>query len=60
MLTFADLDIDPTQIGLKGSPTNVYRSFVPVKDKQSEIIEGMNEKEKAKALTEKLAELKLF
>ena len=59
VLTFADLSIDPTQIGLKGSPTNVYRSFVPVKDKQSEIIEGMNEKEKAKALMDKLAAQKL-
>ena len=34
VLTLADLDVDTTQIGLKGSPTNVYKSFVPVKDKQ--------------------------
>lgn len=59
-LTFADLEVDATQIGLKGSPTNVYRSFVPVKSKNSEMIEGMNEKEKAKVLVEKLVELKLF
>ena len=38
VLTLADLDVDTTQIGLKGSPTNVYKSFVPVKDKHNEII----------------------
>ncbi len=46
MLTLADLDVDTTQIGLKGSPTNVYKSFVPVKDKHNEIIEGINKKKK--------------
>ncbi|MBT2146154.1 electron transfer flavoprotein subunit beta/FixA family protein [Clostridioides difficile] len=46
VLTLADLDVDTTQIGLKGSPTNVYKSFVPVKDKHNEIIEGINKKEK--------------
>ena len=60
MITFADIDVDPTQIGLKGSPTNVYRSFVPVKEKHSEIIEGLSEKEKAKTLIEKLSALKLI
>lgn len=60
VLTFDDLDVDPTQIGLKGSPTNVYRSFVPVKTKNSELIDGINEKEKAKTLVDKLAELKLI
>lgn len=44
VLTLADLDVDTTQIGLKGSPTNVYKSFVPVKDKHNEIIEGINKK----------------
>ncbi len=46
VLTLADLDVDTTQIGLKGSPTNVYKSFVPVKDKHNEIIEGINKKKK--------------
>ena len=59
-ITFYDLEIDPTQIGLKGSPTNVHRSFVPVKDKHSELIDGLNEKEKAGTLVDKLAELKLI
>lgn len=60
VLTFADLPVDPTQIGLKGSPTNVFRSFVPVKEKHSEILEGLNEKEKAETLIDKLSELKLL
>ncbi len=41
ILTFDDLNVDETQIGIKGSPTNVYRSFVPVKEKHSEFIEGI-------------------
>ena len=60
VLTFDDITVDPTQIGLKGSPTNVLRSFVPVKEKKTELIEGISEKEKAAVLTEKLIALKLF
>ena len=59
VLTLADLDVDTTQIGLKGSPTNVYKSFVPVKDMHNEIIEGINKKEKAEKLIEILFDLKL-
>lgn len=58
--TIDDLKIDMTQIGLKGSPTNVFRSFVPVKEKNSFIIEGQNGKEKAAALIGKLSDLKLI
>ncbi|MBR0599834.1 electron transfer flavoprotein subunit beta/FixA family protein [Sinanaerobacter chloroacetimidivorans] len=58
--TMDNLKIDPTQIGLKGSPTNVFRSFVPVKEKNSHIIEGLNGKEKAAALIGKLSDLKLI
>ncbi|WP_313343050.1 electron transfer flavoprotein subunit beta/FixA family protein [Sedimentibacter sp.] len=60
IFSFNDLVVDPTQIGLKGSPTNVYKSFVPVKDKHSEIIEGQNSKEKADTLVRKLSELNLI
>jgi electron transfer flavoprotein beta subunit len=56
----SDLDVDPTQIGLKGSPTNVYKSFVPVKNKVSEIIEGKDSKEKAVKLIMKLSEVNLI
>ena len=58
--TLDDLDVDETQIGLKGSPTNVYKSFVPVRSKNSEIIEGFDNKEKATILVEKLCDLKLI
>jgi len=54
VLTSADLPVDPTQIGLKGSPTNVHSSFVPTKEKHSEIIEGTDKTEKAERLLEKL------
>jgi len=56
----SDLEIDPTQIGLKGSPTNVYKSFVPVKNKVSEIIEGKDSKDKSITLVMKLSELNLI
>lgn len=60
VLSNAELDIDLTQIGVKNSPTNVYRSFVPVKEKHNEIISGMNDKEKAANLVDVLADLKLI
>lgn len=60
MWTIENLDIDNTQIGLKGSPTNVFRSFVPTKDKNSEMIEGLSGKEKASNLVDKLLDLKLL
>lgn len=55
-----DLIVDSTQIGLKGSPTNVYKSFVPVKNKVSEIIDGNDSKDKANTLVMKLSELNLI
>ncbi len=55
-----DLVVDSTQIGLKGSPTNVYKSFVPTKSKAAEIIDGINETEKATLLIDKLLDLKLI
>lgn len=55
-----DINIDLTQIGLSGSPTNVFRSFVPVKEKNSLMIDGLNGKEKAATLVSKLSDLKLI
>jgi electron transfer flavoprotein beta subunit len=55
-----DLNVDPTQIGLKGSPTNVYKTFVPVKNKVTEIIEASNSSEKVNILVGKLENLKLI
>jgi electron transfer flavoprotein beta subunit len=53
-----DIEIDLTQIGVKNSPTNVYRSFVPVKDIKSERLEG-DSKEVSEQLLIKLNELNL-
>ena len=60
VLSNAELDVDLTQIGVKNSPTNVYKSFVPVKEKHNEIINGINDKEKAANLVNVLADLKLI
>lgn len=52
-LTSADLDVDPVRCGLKGSPTHVKKTFVPVRNKNTQIInEGS-----AEASTHKLVEL---
>lgn len=45
--------IEPDTIGLKGSPTNIFKSFNPPVKGQGEILTG-SEKEAAKALAEKL------
>lgn len=60
VLTFDDIVVDASQIGIKGSPTNVHRSFVPVKEKRSEFIEGNTAADKAKLLLAKLYENKLI
>lgn len=57
--TNADINADTTQIGVKNSPTNVFRSFVPVREFHGETLQGSN-KEAAAALVEKLHELKIL
>ena len=47
VLSNAELDVDLTQIGVKNSPTNVYKSFVPVKEKHNEIINGIKRQGKS-------------
>lgn len=59
VIGFEDLKVDESQIGLKGSPTNVYKSFVPVKNKSSEIIDGQTVKEITDKLIMKLSEVNL-
>lgn len=54
IVTFNDLKADETRVGLKGSPTQVRKTFVPVHDVNSVTLEGTAE-EKA----EKLAEILL-
>ena len=46
--------IEPDTIGLKGSPTNIFKSFTPPQKGQVEMIEGSAE-EAAAALASKLA-----
>lgn len=41
----ADVDIDLTTVGLKASPTNVYRSFTPKPKGKGELVKGDSEKE---------------
>ena len=53
VLTADDVGADKSLCGLKGSPTQVIRTFVPVHDIQSEMIEGEPE-EQAAALARKL------
>jgi Electron transfer flavoprotein, beta subunit len=51
--TADDINADKEKCGLKGSPTQVVRTFVPVHDVKSEMIEG-DPSEQAKKLSEKL------
>lgn len=39
-ITFSDTDADESRIGLKGSPTQVFKTFIPVHTIESEIING--------------------
>ncbi len=54
-----DIGADVTQIGVKNSPTNVYRSFVPVREFHGEILQG-SVKEASSALVERLHELNIL
>ncbi|XVG95469.1 electron transfer flavoprotein subunit beta [Eubacteriales bacterium KG127] len=51
----ADVDVDLTTVGLKASPTNVYRSFTPKPKGKGVTVQGDTEAEVAKNL---LADLK--
>ncbi|MEW9097281.1 MAG: electron transfer flavoprotein subunit beta/FixA family protein [Clostridiaceae bacterium] len=55
-----DLVIDTTQIGLKGSPTNVFKTFVPVRKFQGERITGSTNKEIADNLISKLKTIQIL
>ena len=46
--------IDPTTIGLKGSPTNIFRAFTPPQKGAGKMLTGSNE-EMVKELAESLA-----
>ncbi len=54
-----DLGLEPTQVGLKGSPTQVIRVFTPPPRPKGEILEGENIQEKVNKLIQKLRERKV-
>lgn len=50
----ADIEVDLTTVGLKASPTNVFRSFTPKPKGKGMMLEGDTEKDLAKGLLIKL------
>ena len=46
----ADVEVDLTTVGLKASPTNVFRSFTPKPKGKGTMLEGDTEKDVAKQL----------
>ena len=60
-ITFEDMpEIDQTQIGLKGSPTRVRKTYTPSVTKEGLIIEGKETPEAVSELVEALEKVKLF
>jgi electron transfer flavoprotein beta subunit len=57
ILTFEDINADEDRLGLKGSPTQVRKTFVPVHEANNEMIEGTLE-EKAEKLSDILLKLR--
>ncbi|MBG0763274.1 MAG: electron transfer flavoprotein subunit beta/FixA family protein [Tissierellales bacterium] len=55
-LTFDDLDINKEEIGLKGSPTKVKKSFTKGAKTAGKLYKDLDEKEAAKLIVEKLKE----
>lgn len=56
VLTFDDIDANEDRTGLKGSPTQVRKTFVPIHEVSNEMIQGTLE-EKAAKLSEVLLKL---
>lgn len=57
--TAGDMDVNPEQLGLKGSPTQVRRIFTPQQRVQGEIIKADSAREAASKLASKLLEAKI-
>ena len=58
-LTSADVDADPSKLGLEGSPTRVVKIFTPEAPEGGEIVKGTSE-ELAEILFQKLLECKVI
>jgi len=56
ILSIADLNIDKDEIGLKGSPTKVKKSFTKGAKTAGKLYKDLDEKEAAKMIVEKLQE----
>ncbi|GKX29591.1 electron transfer flavoprotein subunit beta [Vallitalea longa] len=54
-----DIEVDVTQIGVKNSPTKVYKTYVPVKEFSGELING-NPKDVAVKCVEEINNLNLI
>ena len=52
----ADIEVDLSTVGLKASPTNVFRSFTPKPKGKGMMLDGDSEKDLAKNLLIKLKE----
>ena len=59
ILTAADLDLDLTRTGLKGSPTKVRRTFTPSHGKESVAVRGETAQEMAACLVEHLTSARI-
>ena len=59
-ITAADLDIDTTQCGLKGSPTKVKKTFVPVRNTEGVIIKEETNEASATKLFGLMVDAKLI
>lgn len=56
----SDIEVDPADVGLDGSPTAVNKIFSPPRRAGGEMVEGESADEKAKYVVEKLKELQLL
>lgn len=59
VFTINDVDITPAEVGLKASPTRVFRSFTPEVKGQGEILQG-TEKEVAQKLVDELKKVHII
>ncbi len=55
-----DIEVDPMDVGLDGSPTAVNRIFSPPRRSGGEMVQGETPDEKAKYVVDKLKELQLL
>jgi electron transfer flavoprotein beta subunit len=55
-MSIADLNIDKDEIGLKGSPTKVKKSFTKGAKTAGKLYKDLDEREAAKTIVEKLQE----